>query len=229
MRAEAVSPADLKALGGSSNWQELAKQLVITVLFGAAQVLEGLLTPGELLVFLAYVARLYKPVRDLGRLSVRLSRAAVSVARIEEILAIQPDIEDAPDARRHGLGNGIEHDGLAARPWEPGAARRGGGRRGGGQDGQGVLGRVRHRVEHHHPQDREDDDDDQQRHEPHTGTLPSKDGTMSGNSPGFRTRAVHAGARPDPFRGSAPGIWSFAFPSPDIGIAWTTPARTLRR
>jgi ATP-binding cassette subfamily B protein/subfamily B ATP-binding cassette protein MsbA len=70
----------------------------ITVLFGAAQVLEGHLTPGELLVFLAYVTRLYKPVRDLGRLSVRLSRAAVSVARIEEILAVEPDIEDAPDA-----------------------------------------------------------------------------------------------------------------------------------
>src|SRR4030095_3021257 len=31
-------------------------------------------------------------------LSVRLSRAAVSVARIEDILAIQPEIEDAPDA-----------------------------------------------------------------------------------------------------------------------------------
>ena len=70
----------------------------ITVLFGAAQVLEGHLTPGELLVFLAYVTRLYKPVRDLGRLSVRLSRAAVSVARIEDILAIQPEIEDAPNA-----------------------------------------------------------------------------------------------------------------------------------
>jgi ABC-type multidrug transport system fused ATPase/permease subunit len=70
----------------------------ITVLFGAAQVLDGHLTPGELLVFLAYVTRLYKPVRDLGRLSVRLSRAAVSVARIEDILAIQPEIEDAPDA-----------------------------------------------------------------------------------------------------------------------------------
>ena len=40
--------------------------IAITVLFGAAQVLAGRLTPGELLVFLAYVASLYKPVRDLA-------------------------------------------------------------------------------------------------------------------------------------------------------------------
>jgi ABC-type multidrug transport system fused ATPase/permease subunit len=72
--------------------------IAITVLFGAAQVLAERLTPGELLVFLAYVASLYKPVRDLGRLSSKFSRAAVSAARIEEILAIEPDIEDAPDA-----------------------------------------------------------------------------------------------------------------------------------
>jgi ABC-type multidrug transport system fused ATPase/permease subunit len=70
----------------------------ITLLFGAAQVIDGNLTPGELLVFLAYVASLYKPVRDLGRLSAKFSRAAASAARIEEILAIEPDIEDAPDA-----------------------------------------------------------------------------------------------------------------------------------
>jgi ATP-binding cassette, subfamily B, bacterial len=70
----------------------------ITVLVGAQQVLAGQLTPGELLIFLAYVTGLYKPVRDLGRLSARFSRAAVSAQRIEEILASEPDIDDAPDA-----------------------------------------------------------------------------------------------------------------------------------
>ena len=70
----------------------------ITVLLGAQQVLAGRLTPGELLIFVAYVANLYKPVRDLGKLSAKFSRAAVSAQRVNEILEIEPDIADAPDA-----------------------------------------------------------------------------------------------------------------------------------
>jgi ATP-binding cassette, subfamily B, bacterial len=70
----------------------------ITVLLGAQQVLAGRLTPGELLIFLAYVGNLYKPVRDIGRLSAKFSSAAVSAQRVGEILDIEPDIEDAPDA-----------------------------------------------------------------------------------------------------------------------------------
>jgi ABC-type multidrug transport system fused ATPase/permease subunit len=37
-------------------------------------------------------------VRDLGRLSAKFSRAAVSAHRIAEILEIEPDVEDDPDA-----------------------------------------------------------------------------------------------------------------------------------
>jgi ATP-binding cassette, subfamily B, bacterial len=69
-----------------------------TVLLGAHQVITGHLTPGELLIFVAYVASLFKPVRDLGKLSAKFSRAAVSARRIDEILRTEPDIDDAPDA-----------------------------------------------------------------------------------------------------------------------------------
>jgi ATP-binding cassette, subfamily B, bacterial len=69
-----------------------------TVLLGAQQVLAGHLTPGELLIFLAYVTSLYKPVRDLGKLSAKFSRAAVSAQRVNEILETEPEIDDAPDA-----------------------------------------------------------------------------------------------------------------------------------
>ncbi|MCB1915882.1 MAG: ABC transporter ATP-binding protein [Rhodocyclaceae bacterium] len=74
----------------------------ITVLVGAWQVLEGLLTPGELLIFLAYVQSLYKPVKDLGRLSTKFSRAAVSAGRVGEILAIEPDAVDDPGSLEIG-------------------------------------------------------------------------------------------------------------------------------
>lgn len=70
----------------------------ITVLLGAREVLGGRLSPGELLIFMAYVTSLYKPVRDLGRLSSKLSRASVSLQRVSEILDTEPDADDAPDA-----------------------------------------------------------------------------------------------------------------------------------
>jgi ATP-binding cassette, subfamily B, bacterial len=69
-----------------------------TVLLGAQQVLAGRLTPGELLIFLAYVTSLYKPVRDLGKLSAKFARASVSAQRVNEILETEPEIADAPDA-----------------------------------------------------------------------------------------------------------------------------------
>lgn len=71
----------------------------ITVLVGAREVLQGRLSPGELLVFMAYVASLYKPVRDLGRLSSKFSRASVSAQRVDEVLELERDADDAPDAQ----------------------------------------------------------------------------------------------------------------------------------
>jgi ATP-binding cassette, subfamily B, bacterial len=70
----------------------------ITVLLGAREVLALRLTPGELLVFITYVAALYKPVRDLGRLAGKFSRAAVSAERVAQILDIEPDADDEPGA-----------------------------------------------------------------------------------------------------------------------------------
>lgn len=69
-----------------------------TVLFGAWQVLDGVMTPGDLLVFVAYVRGLYKPIRDLGKLSAKISRALVSARRIDEILQVAPTTADAPQA-----------------------------------------------------------------------------------------------------------------------------------
>ncbi len=77
-----------------------------TVLLGAQQVLTHQLTPGELLIFLAYVGSLFKPVRDLGKLSAKFSRAAVSAQRVNEILEAEPEIDDAPDAIDMGIPAG---------------------------------------------------------------------------------------------------------------------------
>jgi len=93
MRTTRTTGAIVKAIAIIS-----AAGTAITVLLGAHEVLVGRLTPGELLVFITYVTGLYKPVRDLGRLSAKFSRASVSAQRVAEILDHEPDIADAPDA-----------------------------------------------------------------------------------------------------------------------------------
>jgi ABC-type multidrug transport system fused ATPase/permease subunit len=83
----------------------------VTVLFGAWEVLAGQLTPGGLLIFIAYVNSVYRPVRDLGRLSAKFPRALVSAARIAEILGIEPDLAEAPNAlEAHAIAGDIRFE-----------------------------------------------------------------------------------------------------------------------
>jgi len=70
----------------------------ITVYVGAGQVTAGALTPGELLIFMAYVTSLFKPIKDMSKLSAKFSRAAVSAQRIGDILAIAPEPPEPEDA-----------------------------------------------------------------------------------------------------------------------------------
>ena len=65
---------------------------------GAAQVLQGRLTVGGLLVFLSYLGLMYKPIRQLTKLSAVISRATASAERIAEIMRAAPDVADHPDA-----------------------------------------------------------------------------------------------------------------------------------
>ncbi len=68
-----------------------AAGLWATVLYGALSVLDGRLTPGTVLIFIAYLNDMYKPLRNLSKTSTRLSRAVVSMQRIGEILATEPE------------------------------------------------------------------------------------------------------------------------------------------
>jgi ATP-binding cassette, subfamily B, bacterial len=66
--------------------------------FGANRVLSGTLSLGLLLVFMAYVASLYKPVRNLAKLGYITSRGIVSAERVQGILSQSPDVRDVPYA-----------------------------------------------------------------------------------------------------------------------------------
>jgi ABC-type multidrug transport system fused ATPase/permease subunit len=97
-----------------------------TVLFGALLVLKNQMTPGDVLVFTAYLNDMYKPLRNLAKISTRLSRAAVSKQRIAEILDTEPETWDSESAVvvsqlqgeivfdrvsfAYGAGNDVLHD-----------------------------------------------------------------------------------------------------------------------
>jgi len=67
--------------------------------YGVRLVMDNRLTAGALLVFVLYLGKMYKPMKDLSKMSETLSKAAVSFDRIGEILAIESQVREAPDAR----------------------------------------------------------------------------------------------------------------------------------
>jgi ATP-binding cassette, subfamily B, bacterial len=117
MRSARTQGAIVKAIAVVS-----AIGTAVTVLLGAREVLVLRLSPGELLVFITYVGALYKPVRDLGRLAGKFSRASVSVERVAQILDTRPDAEDEPGAveLKHTVGEVVfENVSFGYRPHKP--------------------------------------------------------------------------------------------------------------
>jgi len=68
------------------------------VWFGVTRVQHGVLTPGDLLVFTAYLTGLYKPIRKLASLTSRMAKATVCGERVVSILETESDITDSVDA-----------------------------------------------------------------------------------------------------------------------------------
>jgi ATP-binding cassette subfamily B protein len=67
---------------------------------GAMAVLEGQLSPGELVVFAAYMNDLYKPIQNLSDQSARFMDSLVSGERVLEVLETAPRIRDRRTAVR---------------------------------------------------------------------------------------------------------------------------------
>src|SRR5689334_7039298 len=68
--------------------------------FGARHVLDGRLTAGALVVFLLYLSKMYKPIRELSKMTDTYSRAIVAFERINKFLDADIDVRDQPGARR---------------------------------------------------------------------------------------------------------------------------------
>ncbi len=67
--------------------------------YGARLVLAGQLTVGALVVFLLYLGKMYKPMRDLSKMTDTVSKAAVGFERIREVLETESGMRDQPGSR----------------------------------------------------------------------------------------------------------------------------------
>ena len=68
--------------------------------YGARMALSGQLSAGDLILYLAYLSKMYKPMRDLSKMGDTVSKATVSYERIQEVLNSVSHVRDLPRARR---------------------------------------------------------------------------------------------------------------------------------
>jgi subfamily B ATP-binding cassette protein MsbA len=94
----------------------------LVLYFGARVVFSGRITPGALVVYVLYLGKMYKPIKDLSKTADTMSKAAVSFERIGELLAIDHQVADRPGARDAPRFKGriafdhVEFGYMAARP-----------------------------------------------------------------------------------------------------------------
>jgi ATP-binding cassette, subfamily B, bacterial len=72
----------------------------VVLWFGVRLVIDNQLTAGALLVFVLYLDKMYKPMKDLSKMSDTLSMAAVSFERVGELLSIDSEVRERPNAKR---------------------------------------------------------------------------------------------------------------------------------
>jgi ATP-binding cassette subfamily B protein/subfamily B ATP-binding cassette protein MsbA len=86
---------------------------------GARYVLDGRLTVGTILVFLAYLGSLYTPLNSIAQTVATIQQSAASADRVLEILRAPLDVRDAPGARALRLRGAVGYEDVTF-GYEPG-------------------------------------------------------------------------------------------------------------
>jgi len=68
--------------------------------YGVNLVLTEQMTSGSLLVFLLYLGKMYKPMRDLSKMTDTMSKAAVGYERIHAVIETENEVRNLPGARK---------------------------------------------------------------------------------------------------------------------------------
>lgn len=77
--------------------------------YGARLVMAEQLTAGGLVVFLFYLGKMYKPMRDLSKMTDTVSKAGVGFERIREILETESGVRDLPAHVRRRASRGLSN------------------------------------------------------------------------------------------------------------------------
>jgi len=88
--------------------------ILLVVSFGTRAIAGGGLTLGGMLVFIAYLTRLYGPVRDLSSLSNTVFKALAGAERVIELLDERPRVTDGP-VRLERVSGAVEFDDVSFR------------------------------------------------------------------------------------------------------------------
>jgi ATP-binding cassette subfamily B protein len=67
--------------------------------YGARLVLAGQISSGALIVFILYLGKMYKPMRELSKMTDTVSKASIGFERIREVLQTESEVRDLPGAR----------------------------------------------------------------------------------------------------------------------------------
>ncbi|MBO7237920.1 MAG: ABC transporter ATP-binding protein, partial [Elusimicrobiaceae bacterium] len=73
--------------------------LAFVIWQSSSLIVKGVITSGNFTSFVAALLLLYTPMKTIGDDYVDIKKALLAIDRIFEILAIEPDIQDAPDAQ----------------------------------------------------------------------------------------------------------------------------------
>lgn len=77
----------------------IAIATALVVFYGAWLAVRRAITPGDLLVFLAYLKNAFKPVQDFAKYTGRLAKARAAAERVVDVLERAPAIRNLPGAR----------------------------------------------------------------------------------------------------------------------------------
>jgi ATP-binding cassette, subfamily B, bacterial len=91
----------------------IAAGTCLALYIGVHFVLSGRITPGALVVYILYLSKMYKPIKDLSKTADTVSKATVAFERIGELLSIDHQVTDLPGATQAArFGGHIVFDGV---------------------------------------------------------------------------------------------------------------------
>jgi ATP-binding cassette subfamily B protein len=95
---EGVKTVRLEARMNRAIEVALAFGMVVVLWAGTLRALHNHISPGDLIVFIAYLRAAYRPLRRASKTVQRSAKALAAAERIVEVLEIEPRIRDAPHA-----------------------------------------------------------------------------------------------------------------------------------